>query len=125
MSHAGTMDLGGNAQAKQNGSRWLAAALIVAIAGSAIGVIAVATRTGLGGGTATESGPYVNRYGLQSTNAVDRSYDQIEAQRGAITAPVTHAERRVTPSGSDRIEHLRRIGRNLVVPAPRDRVGGP
>ena len=70
MAHAGTM-VGGSAQTKQNGSPWTAIALTVAVVVAAIAGVWLAASAGLVGGTAKP--------------AADRSYDQIEAQRGAIT----------------------------------------
>jgi hypothetical protein len=119
MSHAGTMDLGGSAQTKQ-GSPWLAVAMIIAIAVAALGAATVASSAGHVNGTGKPASvTYVNRYGLPS--AADRSYDQIETQRGTLTPSRNEAVRRGAPSGSDRIEHLRKAG----APVSRDRVGGP
>ena len=70
MAHAGTM-VGGSAQTKQSGSPWAAIALAVAVVVAAIAGVWLASSAGLVGGTAKP--------------AADRSYDQIEAQRGAIT----------------------------------------
>lgn len=161
MAHAGTM-LGGSAQTKQNGTRWPAITLALALAVAAIAGVWFASSTGLRGGTAKpESVTYINRYGPPS--AVNRSYDQIEAQRGMVALPNNLSVRRGyasaaelgvvafpdnlsvrrgyaiaaqpavtalpdnlsvrrgyptevrraigTPSGSDRIEHLRNVGR--------------
>ena len=120
MSHAGTMDLGGSAQTKQTGSPWLAVALILAVAVATIGAAWFASSAGQINGTAKPASvTYVNRYGLP--NAGDRSYDQIETQRGTITLQLNQSVHRGGPSGSDRIEHLRKAG----APASRDRVGGP
>jgi hypothetical protein len=131
------MDLGGSARTRQTGSPWLAVALILAVAFATIGAAWFASSVGRAAGTAQpESVTYVNRYGQQPVtyvnrygrpNAGDRSYDQIEAQRGIVAPSSTHwvapgAYRRVhAPSGSDRIEHLRKAG----AAANRDRVGGP
>ena len=120
MSHAGTMDLGGSAQTRQSGSPWLAVALILAVAVATIGAAWFASSAGLANGTAKPASvTYVNRYGLPS--AADRSYDQIETQPGRITLPINQVVHRGGPSGSDRIEHLRKAG----APVKRDRVGGP
>ena len=70
MAHAGTM-VGGSAQTKQSGSPWPAIALTVAVAVATVAGVGLASSAGLVGGTAKP--------------AADRSYDQIEAQRGAIT----------------------------------------
>ena len=70
MAHAGTM-VGGSAQTKQSGSPWAAIALAVAVVVATIAGVWLASSAGLVGGTAKP--------------AADRSYDQIEAQRGAIT----------------------------------------
>jgi hypothetical protein len=123
------MDLGGSARTKRSGSPWLAVALILAVAVAAMGAVWFASSAGLATGTPKpETVTYVNRYGLP--NAVDRSYDQIEAQRLTFAPPYNQsvsgggtpgAHRRVAPSGSDRIEHLRKAG----APVSRDRVGGP
>ena len=70
MAHAGTM-VGGSAQTKQSGSPWPAVALAVAVAVATIAGVWLVSSAGLVGDTAKP--------------AADRSYDQIEAQRGAIT----------------------------------------
>ena len=70
MAHAGTM-VGGSAQTKQSGSPWPAVALAVAVAVATIAGVWLASSAGLVGGTAKP--------------AADQSYDQIEAQLGAIT----------------------------------------
>ena len=70
MAHAGTM-VGGSAQTKQSGSPWPAIALAAAVVVATIAGVWLASSAGLVGGTAKP--------------AADRSYDQIEAQRGAIT----------------------------------------
>src|SRR5690242_13722633 len=124
MSHAGTMDLGRSAQTRPSGSPWLAVVLILAVAFAAIGVALFTSSAGLSAGTAKPATvTYVNRYGLPNAN--DRSYDQIETQRGIVTLPIHRSTRPTGPSGSDRIEHLRIVGRNTIVPVTRDRVGGP
>ena len=69
MAHAGTM-VGGSAQTRQSGSPWAAIALALAVVVAAIAGVWLASSAGLVGGTAKPA---------------DRSYDQIEAQRGAIT----------------------------------------
>ena len=71
MTHAGTIDLGGSAQSKQGGSPWAAIALTLALVVAMIGAVWFASNAGLVGGTAKPGD--------------DRSYDQIEAQRGAVT----------------------------------------
>ena len=81
MAHAGTM-VGGSAQTKQSGSSWPALALAVAVAVAAITGVWLASSAGLLGGTVKP--------------AADRSYDQIEAQRGAV----------VLSSDSSRAEYL-------------------
>jgi hypothetical protein len=75
MSHAGTMDLGGSARTKQSGSPWLAVALILAVTVAAIGAVWFASSAGLVGSAAKP--------------AADRSYDAIEAQRGAVVVTTT------------------------------------
>ena len=70
MAHAGTM-VGGSAQTKQSGRPWPAIALAVAVVVATIAGVWLASSAGLVGGTAKP--------------AADRSMDQIEAQRGAIT----------------------------------------
>src|SRR6476660_9887582 len=70
MARAGTM-VGGSAQTKQSGSPWPAVALAVAVAVATIEGVWLVSSAGLVGDTAKP--------------AADRSYDQIEAQRGAIT----------------------------------------
>ena len=69
MAHAGTM-VGGSAQTKQSGRPWPAIALAVAVAVATVAGVWLASSAGLAGGTAKP--------------AADRSYDQIEAQRGAF-----------------------------------------
>jgi hypothetical protein len=69
MAHAGTM-VGGSAQTKQSGRPWPAIALTLAVVVAMIGAVWFATSAGLAGGTAKP--------------VADRSYDQIEAQRGAF-----------------------------------------
>ena len=69
MAHAGTM-VGGSAQTKQSGRPWPAIALAVAVVVATVAGVWLASSAGLVGGTAKP--------------AADRSYDQIEAQRGAI-----------------------------------------
>jgi hypothetical protein len=71
MTHTGTMDLGGKARTRQGGGRWLTTMLALAVVVATISAIWFASRAGVVGGTATKP-------------AVDRSFDQIEAQRGAI-----------------------------------------
>lgn len=74
MAHAGTIDLGTqrNAKTGSGGSRWQAVGLILVGAVAAIGIVWFASSAGLVGGTAAKP-------------AADRSYDAIEAQRGAVT----------------------------------------
>ncbi len=69
MAHAGTI-LGGSAQTKQGGSPWPAVALTFAVVVATVAGVWLASSAGLVGGTAKP--------------AADRSYDQIEAQRGAV-----------------------------------------
>jgi hypothetical protein len=68
MTHAGTMDLGGNARTKQGGSRLPAVMLALAVVLAAIAAVWFATRAGVAPGTATRP-------------IDDRSFDRIEAQR--------------------------------------------
>jgi hypothetical protein len=75
MAHAGTMDLGGSAQAKQSGSRWPVAVLTLVVVVGTIAAVWFASSAGLVGGTTAKP-------------AADRSYDAIEAQRGAVTLSV-------------------------------------
>jgi hypothetical protein len=70
MAHAGTM-VGGSAQTKQSGKPWPAIMLTLAVVVATIAGVWLASSAGLVGGTAKP--------------AADRSMDQIEAQRGAIT----------------------------------------
>jgi|SRR3954468_1266171 len=70
MAHAGTI-MGGAAQTKQSGRLWLAIGLSVAVVVATAGAVLLASSASLVRGTAIP--------------AADRSYDQIEAQRGAIT----------------------------------------
>ena len=71
MAHAGTIGLGGSAQTKQSGRFWSAIALTLALVLAMIGAVWFASSAGLMGGTAAKP-------------VEDRSYDKIEAQRGAI-----------------------------------------
>ena len=72
MAHAGTMDLGGSAQAKQSGSRWPVAVLTLIVVVATIAAVWFASSAGL--------------VGRSGKPAADRSgYDAIEAQRGAAT----------------------------------------
>jgi hypothetical protein len=74
VTHATTMDLGRNAQTKQSGSRFPAVLLTLAVVVATIAAVWFASSAGLIRGTATKP-------------AADRSYDPIEAQRGAIATP--------------------------------------
>jgi hypothetical protein len=69
MTNAGTINLGGSAQSKQV-RLWPAIALTLALVLATIGAVWFASNAGLVGGTAAKP-------------VADRSYDQIEAQRGA------------------------------------------
>ena len=71
MSHAGTMDLGRKTQARPGGTRLPAVMLALAAIVATIAVAWFVTKPGVQAGTA-------------ATPAADRSFDQIEAQRGAI-----------------------------------------
>ncbi len=71
MAHAGTIDLGGNAQTKQSSGLWPAIALALAVVLAMIGAVWFASNAGFVSGTAAKP-------------VADRSYDTIEAQRGAI-----------------------------------------
>ena len=70
MTQAGTINLGGSAQSKQGGSPWAALALSLGLVLAMVGAAWFASNASLVGGTAAKP-------------AADRSYDQIEAQRGA------------------------------------------
>jgi hypothetical protein len=104
MTHAGTMDLGGSARGKQSGSPWPAIALTLAVVVAVIGAVWFASTVGIVGGTGAKP-------------VADRSYDAIEAQRGAITLsgdrgydPIEAERGFVTSSvdrGYDPIERLR------------------
>jgi len=69
MAHAGTMDLGRNVQAKPSGNPWTSAALVVAVALAIVAGTLFALNAGLVG---------------KAAKPADRSYDAIEAQRGAM-----------------------------------------
>jgi hypothetical protein len=72
MAHAGTMDLGQNVQSKPNGNPWP----LIGLAVAAVAIIAAvwfASSAGLVGGQL-------------AAKPADRSYDAIEAQRGAVVA---------------------------------------
>ena len=69
MAHAGTM-VGGSAQTRQSNSPWTAIALAAAVVVATIAGVWLASSASLVG---------------TAKPAADRSYDQIEAQRGAIT----------------------------------------
>ena len=70
MAHAGTLDLGRNVQAKPSGNPWTSALLVVAVALAIVAGTLFALNAGL--------------VGKAAKPAADRSYDAIEAQRGAI-----------------------------------------
>src|SRR5262245_43711615 len=70
MAHAGTMDLGRNAQTKPSGNPWPLLGLAVA-AVAIIAAVWFASSAGLVGGQL-------------AAKPADRSYDAIEAQRGAM-----------------------------------------
>jgi hypothetical protein len=72
MTQAGTMELGGNARAKQGGGRWPLVVWTLIVVVATIAAVWFASSAGLVGGTSAKP-------------AADRSYDAIEAQRGAIT----------------------------------------
>jgi len=69
MAHAGTM-VGGSAQTKQSRTPWAAIALTFAVVVAAIAGVWLASNAGFMSGAAKP--------------VADRSYDQIEAQRGVI-----------------------------------------
>src|SRR5262245_11853933 len=70
MAHAGTMDLGQNVQSKPNGNPWPLLGLAVAVV-AIIAAVWFASSAGLVGGQL-------------AAKPADRSYDAIEAQRGAL-----------------------------------------
>src|SRR4051794_4749929 len=70
MAHAGTIT-GGSAQTKPNGSLWLAIGLAVAVVVATAAALWLGSNAGFSRSTAVP--------------AADRSYDQIEAQRSAVT----------------------------------------
>jgi hypothetical protein len=72
MTHAATMDLGRNAQTKQSGNRLPVAMLTLALIVATIAAVWFASRAGVFDGAAAK--PAV----------LDRSLDQIEAQRGLV-----------------------------------------
>ena len=72
MTQAGTMELGGNARAKQGGGRWPLVVWTLIVVVATIAAVWFASSAGLVGGTSAKT-------------AADRSYDAIEAQRGATT----------------------------------------
>ena len=130
MTHAGTIDLGGSAQSKQGGSPWAAIAATLALVLAMMGAVWFASNAGLVGGTAAKP-------------VEDRSYDQIEAHRGATT-PITVDTVAVPPSATSGTFHATPItvdavavppsatsgtfhagNDQLVAQAKRDRVGGP
>jgi hypothetical protein len=74
MAHAGTIDLGRREQRANGRNPRLAAATVLALA--AIAAMYLGTASGLTSGNPA------------ARTAADRSYDQIEAQRGAIALPV-------------------------------------
>jgi hypothetical protein len=71
MAHAGTIDLGRQVRPASNRNPWLAAATVLALAAIAVMYLAMASGLTIGS--------------LSAKPAGDRSYDQIEAQRGAVT----------------------------------------
>jgi hypothetical protein len=88
MAHAGTMDLGQTKRTARGGNPWLAVAVIVAIMVATVAAVWFTSGAGLTTSSALNARP-----------APDRSYDQIEAQRGLV---VTAGDR-----GFDQIEKLR------------------
>jgi hypothetical protein len=72
MTQAGTMDLGGSARAKQSGSRWPVVVLTLVVVVATMAAVWFASSADIVGGTSAKP-------------AADRSYDAIEAQRGAVT----------------------------------------
>jgi hypothetical protein len=94
MAHAGTIDLGRQAKPSSSQNPWLVGFIVVSIAAVAVGYLA--TASGLTSGN------------LPSRAAtVDRSYDQIEAQRGVVALPIDNSY--------DQIEQLR--GKVVAPPA--------
>ena len=89
MAHSGTIDLGRQAKPASGRNPWQAGLALVAIA--AIAVVYLATAYGLTGSN------------LAAKPAADRAYDQIEAQRGAVTLPATD-------SSYNLVEKLRGMG---------------
>jgi hypothetical protein len=72
MTQAGTMDMGGSARAKQSGSRWPIVVWTLVVVVATIAAVWFASSAGIVGGTSAKP-------------AADRSFDAIEAQRGAVT----------------------------------------
>jgi hypothetical protein len=71
MTQAGTINLGGSAQTKRSGSLWPVIALTLALVLAMIAAVLFASNAGRVGGSAAKP-------------VADWSYNQIEAQRGAI-----------------------------------------
>jgi len=105
MAHAGTIDLGRQAQRANGRNPWLAVATVLALA--AIAVMYLGTASGLTSGN------------LAAKPAADRSYDQIEAQRGALALPVA-VDRSYDPIETHRTElaGLTNNRYDLVYPLP-------
>ena len=95
MAHAGTIDLGRQTRPANSRNPWLGVATFLALA--AIAVMYLASAPGLTSGN------------LAAKSAADRSYDQIEAQRGVVTLPADNSY--------DQIEKLRLTGAAPAIPA--------
>jgi len=133
MAHAGTMDLGESARTKPSGRRWPVVVLTLVVVLAAIAAVGFASSAGLVGGTSVKP-------------AADRSYDAIEAHRGAVVlssdamqardeylngildlahaAPYAAATQ-VRPYRDVRHRPAGQGGPTLPVQVTRDRVGGP
>jgi hypothetical protein len=97
MTHAGTMDLGRNAQTKQSGSRLPAVMLTLAVVVAAIAAVWFASSAGLVGGTATKpAGVIAAQTGAKSLpdNLSARRGYPIAAQPAAIALPDNLSARR-------------------------------
>jgi hypothetical protein len=128
------MDLGGSAQAKQSGRRWPVVVLTLVVVVATIAGVWLASSAGLAGGTSAKP-------------AADRSYDAIEAQRGAVTlssdrsqaltdhlngildrahaTPYAGEVVRLPLSATSGTFHAGTEGDQHMAQAKRDRVGGP
>ena len=103
MTQAGTM-LGGSAQSKQGGSPWAAIAVTLAVVLAMMGAVWFASNVRLAGGTTAKP-------------AADRSYDLIEAQRGAAAVSIDAGRAEYLNSILDRAHAAPFVAGEVTVPS--------